>query len=195
MGRHLVVLVGMLLMGRSCLADKEFWWMGQEGTFGQGNQVQTRKNLFYKDPICLFRWTAYDAKLFRDKQSSRGLAHHRITRTNKVRYCSTLLSGKAGPCLYVKCKVTLIILGDFIRQGRTEQFNQHFHLLTSWDFQPIKNREMNASLKHVHLYFHFLILAGISSQLKIDMDASLKLVHLYFQIRLLAGISSHGFYI
>merc|ERR1719273_2155558 len=27
-------------MGMSCLADKEVWWMGQEGTFGQGNKGQ-----------------------------------------------------------------------------------------------------------------------------------------------------------
>ena len=46
---HLVVFLGMLMMGGS-LADKEFWWMGQEGTFGQGNQVKTCKDLFYKDP-------------------------------------------------------------------------------------------------------------------------------------------------
>merc|ERR550519_945201 len=40
--RHLAVFVGFfsVFAGRS-FADKEFWWMGQEGTFGQGsNQGQ-----------------------------------------------------------------------------------------------------------------------------------------------------------
>merc|ERR1719500_1801232 len=37
-GRHLVVFVGLFSV---LVADKEFWWMGQEGTFGQGsNQGQ-----------------------------------------------------------------------------------------------------------------------------------------------------------
>ena len=51
-GRHLAVFVGLfsVLVGRS-FADKEFWWMGQEGTFGQGsNQVRNVEN-----PICSFR--------------------------------------------------------------------------------------------------------------------------------------------
>ena len=44
-GRHLVVFVGLFSV---LVADKEFWWMGQEGTFGQGNnQVQNCKNPFF----------------------------------------------------------------------------------------------------------------------------------------------------
>ena len=36
--RHLPVFVVILLLSET-IADKEFWWMGQEGTFGQGSQV------------------------------------------------------------------------------------------------------------------------------------------------------------
>ena len=36
--RHLPVFVVILLLSETN-ADKEFWWMGQEGTFGQGSQV------------------------------------------------------------------------------------------------------------------------------------------------------------
>ena len=47
-GRHLVVFVGLFSV---LVADKEFWWMGQEGTFGQGsNQVRNCEN-----PIFSFR--------------------------------------------------------------------------------------------------------------------------------------------
>ena len=45
--RHLVVFVGLLLLVGTSLADKEFWWMGQEGTFGQGSQVRNCGNLIF----------------------------------------------------------------------------------------------------------------------------------------------------
>ena len=73
-GRHLVVFVGLFSV---LVADKEFWWMGQEGTFGQGsNQVRN-----YENPI--FQ-TVHDATPFRVKRSNRGLVHHQITRVGKV---------------------------------------------------------------------------------------------------------------
>ena len=52
-GRHLVVFVGLFsVLGGRAFADKEFWWMGQEGTFGQGSSNQVRN---CQNPIFSFR--------------------------------------------------------------------------------------------------------------------------------------------
>ena len=75
-GRYLGFFLA-LVVGNS-LADKEFWWMGQEGTFGQGSsQVRDCEST-------IFCQTVHDAITFRVKQSSRGLEHHPVTRVDKV---------------------------------------------------------------------------------------------------------------
>ena len=71
--RHLPVFVVILLLSDT-IADKEFWWMGQEGTFGQGSQVGLL-------PL-------FPNELLRAKESKGRLHRHQITskrdKQNKV---------------------------------------------------------------------------------------------------------------